>query len=222
MRRQYGQLPDVGDDAAGADGLTGNLDPSWCGGEPPWLSLFERWLDEAVAARIPEPNAMVLGTVDAEGNPSTRTVLCKGADSDGIVFFTGYESDKGRQLAANPVAAVTFPWIAMERQVHVRGAVAKVSDAESDAYWYARPRESRISAAASDQSRPIDSRDALESKAARLDAELGEDVRRPVNWGGYRIVPSVVEFWQGRANRLHNRVRLVRSGTAWEITRLQP
>ncbi|GAA1481327.1 pyridoxamine 5'-phosphate oxidase [Gordonia sinesedis] len=216
-----------GDRAAGADGIRENLDPTWLRGDPPWLDLFQVWLAEAIDARIPEPNAMVLGTADAAGRPSTRTVLCKGADAAGIVFFTGYDSDKGRDLAANPYAAVTFPWIALERQVHVRGPVAHVAPEETEAYWQLRPRGSQLSAYASDQSRPIESRIALEEKAAAVADELGgfddgADVPVPADWGGYRLTPEVVEFWQGRANRLHNRVRATRTDAGWSVERLQP
>jgi len=216
-----------GDRAAGADGVGENLDPSWLRGDPPWLELFEVWLHEALEARIPEPNAMVLGTVDADGLPVTRTVLCKGADADGITFFTGYDSDKGHDLAVHPHASVTFPWIALERQVHLRGPVEKVSAAETAEYWAKRPRGSQLSASASEQSRPIGSRLELERKAADVAAgfggfDLGAPVPVPGQWGGYRIRPRVVEFWQGRANRLHNRVRLTLTDDGWHAQRLQP
>jgi len=231
MRVGYGGgiPPNVGDGdrAAGADGVRDNLDPSWLDGEPPWLELFIVWLREAVAARIPEPNAMVLGTVDVNGLPATRTVLCKGVDAGGVVFFTGYESDKGHDLAANPFAAVTFPWIALERQVHFRGPVTKVSDAETQAYWNNRPRGSQLSGYASEQSREIGSRAELEAKAASVAEQFGgfddgDPVPTPSNWGGYRIEPVFVEFWQGRANRLHNRVRLTMIDGCWRSARLQP
>ncbi|MFT4125357.1 MAG: pyridoxamine 5'-phosphate oxidase [Gordonia sp. (in: high G+C Gram-positive bacteria)] len=231
MRVGYGGgiPPNVGDGdrAAGADGVRDNLDPSWLRGSPPWLDLFGVWLREAVEARIAEPNAMVLGTVDPDGRPATRTVLCKGADAAGIVFYTGRDSDKGRDLAANPVAAVTFPWIALERQVHVRGRVTPVTAVEVQAYWDTRPRGSQLSALASDQSRPIGSRRELEAKAADVAARFGgldgtTEVPVPEHWGGYRIEPTLVEFWQGRANRLHNRVRLTLVDGAWQAQRLQP
>ncbi|MFZ2238126.1 MAG: pyridoxamine 5'-phosphate oxidase [Gordonia amarae] len=216
-----------GDRAAGADGVGENLDPSWLHGDPAWLELFDVWLHEALEARIPEPNAMVLGTVDADGLPVTRTVLCKGADADGITFFTNYDSDKGSDLAAHPYAAVTFPWIALERQVHVRGPVEKVTPEETADYWNKRPRGSQLSASASAQSRPIGSRTDLEDRAAAEAARFGgfssgAPVPVPGNWGGYRIRPRVVEFWQGRANRLHNRVRLTLTDAGWHAQRLQP
>lgn len=217
----------VGDRSAGADGVRENLDPSWLSGDPPWLDLFEVWLAEGIRARIPEPNAMVLGTVDADGRPATRTVLCKGADASGIVFYTGYDSDKGRALTAHPYAAATFPWIALERQVHFRGPVTRVSDGETLAYWRVRPRGSQLSAYASEQSRLIADRVALEAAAARVADEFGEtddgaDVPVPPGWGGYRLEPDIVEFWQGRANRLHNRARARRTGDGWALERLQP
>ncbi|WP_440713109.1 pyridoxamine 5'-phosphate oxidase [Gordonia sp. FQ] len=219
MRVGYGAAS-----TAGADGVVDHLDPSWLTGDPPWLGLFQRWLGEAVAARIPEPNAMVLGTADAHGIPMTRTVLCKGADPRGIVFFTGYDSAKGRALEANPVASVTFPWIALERQVHFCGAVEKVDPAETAAYWNARPRGSQLSARASAQSEPIESRAALEAQAARVAAEFGdaEPVPVPSQWGGYRLLPWRVEFWQGRADRLHNRAVAEFEGGEWVTRRLQP
>ncbi|MFT3659979.1 MAG: pyridoxamine 5'-phosphate oxidase [Gordonia sp. (in: high G+C Gram-positive bacteria)] len=222
MRVGYGR-----GSTAGADGVAEHLDPAWLTGDPPWLELFQRWLREAVAARIPEPNAMVLGTVDEQGLPGTRTVLCKGADAAGITFFTGYTSGKGRALAANPVASVTFPWIALERQVHFRGRVVKVSRAETEEYWNARPRGSQLSARASQQSEPIASRAALEAEAALTAAEFGgvdgaEPVPAPEQWGGYRLEPVRVEFWQGRADRLHNRAVAEFEDDRWVTRRLQP
>ena len=221
MRVGYGAA-----DATGADGVAENLDPSWLTGDPPWFALFESWFRDAVAAKGVEPNAMVLGTVDADGHPATRTVLCKEVTADGVVFFTGYESGKGRDLAGTPYASVTFPWIAMERQVHVRGRVVKVSSEETEAYWRTRPRGSQLSGRASRQSQPIESREALEAAAAAVADEYGVDGEQPVpvpeNWGGYRIEPDVVEFWQGRADRLHNRARAVRTGDGWRVERLQP
>ncbi|WP_076481678.1 pyridoxamine 5'-phosphate oxidase [Williamsia sterculiae] len=213
----------VGDRAAGADGVRDNLDPSWLHGDPPWLDLFNLWLREGIEARIPEPNAMVVATVDADGMPSTRTVLCKGADRSGIVFYTGYDSDKAHHLDANPVASVTFPWIALERQVHFRGRVHKVDRAETEHYWQRRPRGSQLGAVASDQSKPIDSRIDLERKAAEAAQRFGDDpIPAPDDWGGFRLVPDSVEFWQGRANRLHNRALATLVDGRWQVTRLQP
>lgn len=212
----------------GADGVAQHLDVTWLTGDPPWLALFQRWLAEAVAARIPEPNAMVVGTVDADGVPATRTVLCKGAAAPGITFFTGYESAKGLALAAHPVASLTFPWIALERQVHFRGPVAKVGADVTQAYWDSRPRGSQISAYSSSQSRPIAGRAALEELAAATAERFGgvdgdEPVPVPPHWGGYLVDVAYAEFWQGRADRLHNRVSARRTADGgWELQRLQP
>ncbi|MFT4200384.1 MAG: pyridoxamine 5'-phosphate oxidase [Gordonia sp. (in: high G+C Gram-positive bacteria)] len=212
---------------AGADGVAAHLDPAWLTGDPPWLGLFDRWLAEAVAAQIPEPNAMVVGTVDADGRPATRTVLCKGYSAAGICFFTGYESAKGRALAAHPVASLTFPWIALERQVHFHGPVTTVAPEATAAYWDSRPRGSQISAYASAQSRPIADRAALEAQVAAVADRFGgidgdEPIPVPPNWGGYLVDVEYAEFWQGRADRLHNRVRAVRTDSGWDVERLQP
>ncbi|WP_132993137.1 pyridoxamine 5'-phosphate oxidase [Gordonia zhaorongruii] len=222
MRVGYGAA-----DATGADGVAADLDVSWLTGDPLWRGLFDRWLVDALAFRVTEPNAMIVGTVDADGRPATRTVLCKGVTDAGFVFFTGYDSDKGRALAANPYASATFPWIAMERQITVRGPVVKVDPAETEAYWKSRPRGSQLSANASAQSRPIESRAALEAAAERVAQQHGgiegtDPVPVPPRWGGYRIEPDSVEFWQGRADRLHNRVRVVRGAAGWHAERLQP
>ncbi len=212
----------------GADGVAQHLDVTWLTGDPPWLALFQRWLAEAVAARIPEPNAMVVGTVDVDGVPATRTVLCKGAAAPGITFFTGYESAKGLALAAHPVASLTFPWIALERQVHFRGPVAKVGAEVTQAYWDSRPRGSQISAYSSSQSRPIAGRAELEELAAATAERFGgvdgdEPVPVPPHWGGYLVDVAYAEFWQGRADRLHNRVSARRTADGgWELQRLQP
>ncbi|GAB2663275.1 pyridoxamine 5'-phosphate oxidase [Gordonia jinhuaensis] len=223
MRVGYGS----GEGAAGADGVSANLDESWLTGDPPWLGLFGRWLREGVAAAIPEPNAMVIATVDAQGCPSTRTVLCKSVDANGLVFFTGHDSDKGRDLSANPCASVTFPWIALERQVHFRGLVERVSREVTQEYWASRPRGSQLGSAGSFQSQPIGSRDELEDQARRIAAQFGgvdgtEAVPVPDRWGGYLLRPRRVEFWQGRADRLHNRVRLTLDDGGWHTVRLQP
>lgn len=222
MRVGYGAAA-----TAGADGVVEHLDPSWLTGDPPWLDLFATWLAEARAAQIPEPNAMVLGTVDADGLPATRTVLCKGATAAGLEFYTGYDSAKGRALAAHPVASVTFPWIALERQVHFRGRVVKVDPAETAEYWNHRPRGSQLSGRASQQSQPIDSRADLEAAAAAVADEFGgidgpAAVPPPAQWGGYRLLPSRVEFWQGRADRLHNRAVAEMADGGWTVGRLQP
>lgn len=235
MRVGYGVRRDV--DSTGADGVAAHLDPTWLVGDPPWLKLFTRWLADVVAVgeqessrrgmAYLEANAMVLGTVGADGHPQTRTVLCKGVDADGVVFFTGYDSAKGQALQAHPYASATFPWINLERQVHFRGPVTKVGEAETRAYWESRPRGSQMSAFASAQSDPIDSRADLEARAEAVAQRFGgldgtEPVPVPPTWGGYRIAPQVVEFWQGRADRLHNRVRAVLVDGRWHVDRLQP
>ncbi len=198
-------------------------------GDPPWLNIFEVWLREALDARIPEPNAMVLGTADARGRVSTRCVLCKGADANGVVFFTGYNSGKGLQLADNPYASVTFPWIALKRQVHFRGPVEHVSREETQAYWElagargwrisARASTSRVRSPAASTSRR---RPPTRPRVSAGFRRPGEEIPCPPDWGGYRILPEEVEFWQGRANRLHNRVRLTHVDHEWRIERLQP
>ena len=201
------------------DGDSFDLQPEDLAGG--WVPLWQSWFDEAVAAGAPEPNAMVLATVDETGLPATRTVLCKGLGERGVVFYTNYGSDKARAVEANPVAAVTFPWIAIHRQVHVRGSVTKVTPAETAAYWAERPRGSQLGAWASDQSRPVASRAAMAGRFAEVEARFeGRDVPVPPEWGGYRIAPQVVEFWQGRENRVHNRVRLV--APEYVAVRLQP
>ncbi len=220
MRVSYGRARRVGD--PGDD-----LEPESLVGEPIWLDLFTRWLADGVAARIPEPNAMVLATVDADGAPATRTVLCKGVDARGIVFYTGYLSDKGTHLAGHPVASATFPWIALERQVHLRGPVVVVDREETLAYWRTRPRGSQLGAHASVQSHPISSRVDLERQADDVAARFGgvdgtDPVALPEDWGGFRIEPTTVEFWQGRANRLHDRVRARLRDGRWDVVRLQP
>jgi pyridoxamine 5'-phosphate oxidase len=186
-----------------------------------WVGLWSAWLSEAVAAGQPEPNAMVLATVDSDGLPATRTVLCKGLDERGVVFYTNYGSDKARALAVNPVASATFLWLSIHRQVHVRGPVRRVTAAETAAYWAARPRGSQLGAWSSDQSRPISSREGLAERFAEVEARFaGVDVPVPPDWGGFRIEPAVVEFWQGRENRVHNRIRLTAPDFA--PVRLQP
>jgi pyridoxamine 5'-phosphate oxidase len=182
--------------------------------------LLRKWLADAHAADVHEANAMVVGTVDAAGRPVTRTVLCKSVDETGITFFTNYDSDKGEQLAATPYASATFPWYALGRQVHVRGLVTKVSQEDTADYWSKRPRGSQLGAWASHQSRPIASRAALLDQLTEVTERFAdlETVPVPPNWGGYLIAPEVVEFWQGRENRVHNRIRVTSAG----VERLQP
>ncbi|MEZ0052203.1 pyridoxamine 5'-phosphate oxidase [Mycobacterium sp. MAA66] len=211
MRAEYG--------SAEKDG-SADLDDAWLGRG--WLALFVDWLADAERAGVAEPNAMVLGTVDEHGRPVTRTVLCKSADESGISFYSNYDSDKGEQLAAAPYASATFPWYQLGRQIHIRGAVTKVSPQDTAAYWAKRPRGSQLGAWASHQSRPIASRDALLDQLAHVTARFAylEAVPVPPNWGGYLIAPEVVEFWQGRENRVHNRIRVTPATGATE--RLQP
>ncbi len=171
------------------------------------LLQFERWLEEALMAKLPEPTAMTLATCTPEGRPSTRVVLLKECDARGLVFYTNYESRKGQELATNPQAALQFHWVALERVVRIEGRVERVSAAESDAYFRTRPLDSRIGAWASPQSRVIASRVVLVTEAARIGASYMLDPPRPPHWGGYRLVPDTFEFWQGRKSRLHDRLR---------------
>jgi pyridoxamine 5'-phosphate oxidase len=185
---------------------------------------FEKWFQEAEAAKIPEPNAMTLATADREGRPSARTILLKGLDGRGFVFYGNYESRKGRELAANPRATLLFPWIAMERQVIVEGPVTRVTREESDTYFHIRPRLSQLGAWASQQSSIVSGRKALEEGMKAMEEKYaGRDVPLPPNWGGYRLAPETVEFWQGRRNRLHDRLRYRRGGDGdWTVERLAP
>ena len=187
----------------------------------PWHQ-FSDWLDQAITAKLPEPNAMTLATVNAEGRPSTRVVLIKGFDARGIVWYTNYESRKGRELAGNPHAALQFHWVELERVVRIEGTVEKVGAEESDAYFRSRPLDSRLGAWASPQSQVIRSRAVLVANAAKAAAQHGLNPPRPPHWGGYRLVPDRWEFWQGRKSRLHDRLsyRLVEG--QWMRERLAP
>ncbi len=202
------------------DYTAGGLTEVEAGDDP--LALFKVWLSLAVELKLPEPNAMTLATVGADGKPSARIVLLKNLD-DGFTFFTNYSSRKGRELDANPHAAVVFLWDELERQVRVEGVATKVSDAESDAYFATRPQGSKLGAWASEQSGVIPDREHLEREQAALLAKYPDgNVPRPPLWGGYRVIPQVMEFWHGRRSRLHDRLRYTRFGEGWKRERLAP
>lgn len=207
MRRAYG-LGEL---------LEGDVDP-----DP--VAQVRRWLDDAVSFGIAEPNAMVIATADADGNPSARTVLLKHLDEHGFVFYTNRQSRKGDELAVNPRCALVFPWHAMERQVRVEGTADELSTDEVEAYFRSRPRESQLGAWASQQSQPVPSREELDLQYASYDRQFPEGTEIPVPyfWGGYRVRPDVIELWQGRTGRLHDRLRYRRTGDTWTLDRLQP
>ena len=209
MRVDYGSVEKDG---------SPDLDVDWLADG--WVALLRKWIGDADRAGVAEPNAMVLATVDAEGRPMSRSVLCKSVDESGITFFTNYDSAKGAELAANPHASVTFPWFALGRQVHIRGAVSKVTAEATADYWSQRPRGSQLGAWASAQSQPIASRAELMTRLGGVTERFAdvEQVPVPPNWGGYLIAPELVEFWQGREDRLHNRIRV----QAGRVERLQP
>ena len=209
MRVEYG--------SAEKDGSP-DLDADWLADG--WVALLRKWLADAENAGVAEPNAMVIGTVDAQGRPVTRTVLCKSVDDTGITFFTNYDSAKGTDIASTPYVSATFPWFLLGRQVHVRGPVTKVSAEVTRDYWRHRPRGSQLGAWASQQSRPIASRAALMDQLADVTERFADldEVPVPPNWGGYLVAPEIVEFWQGRENRVHNRIRVA----GGNVERLQP
>jgi len=205
-RREYGGVA-LSEDAVAADPL----------------AQFAAWFGEAVARSVPEPDAMCLATASADGDVASRMVLLKGWDERGFVFCTNYSSRKGTHLAENPRASLTFRWALLERQVCVVGRTRRTSAAESDSWWALRPRAAQFSALASAQSSVIASRAVLESRVAELEAEYdGRDVPRPRHWGGVRVLPGSVEFWQGRPNRMHDRLRYTRARGGWRIERLAP
>jgi pyridoxamine 5'-phosphate oxidase len=187
------------------------------------LKQFGQWLDEAIQSKLPEPNAMTLATVGSDLRPSTRVVLIKGFDANGIVWYTNYESRKGQELAGNPYAALQFHWVELERVVRIEGVVEKTSAQESDAYFHSRPLDSRIGAWASPQSRVIPGRAVLVANAARYGAQFLLQPPRPPHWGGYRLRPDNWQFWQGRKSRLHDRLRYtLQEGSGWLRERLAP
>ncbi|MBD2701709.1 pyridoxamine 5'-phosphate oxidase [Spirosoma sp. BT702] len=190
---------------------------------PDPIAQFQNWFDAAVQAKVPEPNAMHLNTVTPEGRPDGRIVLLKGVSEAGFVFFTNYESRKGQELIAHPFASLTFFYPDLERQIRVEGRGEKVSSEESDTYFNSRPRGSQIGAWASHQSSVIPNRDVLEIRQHELETQFAnQTIPRPTYWGGFRIVPDVVEFWQGRPSRLHDRIRYRKEGESWVIERLSP
>lgn len=212
-------------DTAAGPGTGQDADPGLHRGmlDPDPVAQFSRWLADAEAAGLPEPNAMVLATVSAAGQPRGRTVLLKSHDADGFVFYTNRTSRKGTDLAAVARACLTFPWYALRRQVIIEGAVQELSTPDSEPYFHSRPRGSQLGAWASRQSTVIGSRDELEKRYAELEQRwAGEPVPMPEFWGGYRVVPAVIEFWQGRVNRLHDRFRYRRGDGAWVIERQAP
>jgi len=198
----------------------GELDEAGLPGTP--YAVFERWMDDALAAGVPEPTAMTVATVGADGRPSTRVVLLKSADPSGLVFYTNYHSRKAREMAEHPWVAAQFHWVEAERVVRVEGRVEKVSSQESDEYFAQRPLDSRIGAWASPQSEVIANRAVLVANAAKAAATMGLNPPRPDHWGGFRIVPDMWEFWQGRVSRLHDRVRYRLDGETWVKERLAP
>ena len=192
--------------------------------DPNPFKQFKKWFDQALAAQLPEPNAMTLATISQDGKPRARIVLLKNFNEQGFVFYTNYNSQKGQELAKNPWAALIFWWAELERQVRIEGSVEKVAESESDEYFYSRPVGSQLGAWASQQSQVIDNRDVLEHRLQELEEIYqNQNIPRPTHWGGYRIVPQAIEFWQGRTNRLHDRLyySLLEDHT-WVIKRLSP
>jgi pyridoxamine 5'-phosphate oxidase len=191
--------------------------------DPDPIVQFDEWFENAVEADLYEPNAMILATATNDGKPSARTVLLKGYDERGFVFYTNYEGRKAKEIEVNPACALLFYWGELERQVRIEGRATRLSGQESDAYFASRPPGSRLGAWASEQSHPVEDRSILEERVRALQAEYeGREIPRPPFWGGYRIKPDTIEFWQGRENRLHDRIVYYRSGRGWKIVRLQP
>jgi pyridoxamine 5'-phosphate oxidase len=190
--------------------------------DPDPMRQFERWFEDALRARLPLPNSMTLATVSAAGTPAARAVLLKGIERGGFVFHTNYLSRKGRELEARAAACLVFLWSELERQVRIEGGVERVSPQDSDDYFATRPLGARLSAWASEQSEPVPSREMLEKSMEEARRRYGERPPRPPHWGGYRVLPQAIEFWQGRADRLHDRLLYTRDGGGWRIERLAP
>lgn len=190
---------------------------------PDPIYQFQTWFDQAIAANLLEPNAMTLATATPSGTPSARIVLLKGFDQRGFVFYTNYNSHKGQELTANPQAALVFLWGELERQVRIEGAVEKIADGETEAYFQSRPHSSQLGAWASEQSRVIPNREVLEQRLTNLTEDYQDQaVPRPLHWGGFRVIPRAIEFWQGRPSRLHDRLRYRLEAGVWIIERLSP
>lgn len=198
-----------------------SLDESDVNSDP--VEQFESWMKEAIDAEVPEPNAMTLSTVDANNKPHSRVVLLKGIEEGDFVFYTNWQSEKGSELEQNPSAALCFLWLELERQVRIEGVAEKLSQEESEEYFKKRPYKSQIGALASNQSSVVPNREFLEKRFEELEEKYNEgDVPKPESWGGYRIKPEVLEFWQGRRSRLHDRIKYEKVGNKWDIKRLSP